>query len=1317
MNTRMKSALAALLLSSLCACAGTQAPDLAADRAALASRAGPGAGLAANRDHGLAEFFAGRPAQAREALERALDQSIGQSIDRGQHRDARALLGLGLLHHDAGRAAEARALWTEALSAYDPRDPWAAPIAELAAHRLLALVNDAPGTKEEERAFAARLLSLWQRRAALPPEARQLLAATTGQLVRLKGDEAAGARIDEERGCPGAFYISGPRGHLPRLDLAAPFPPDDPARDPGRAGYTRISAPGCELTLDGAQGRPGVMHAVAYAQVESAAAYPLTVESGGETWALYVDGALRHREDLPRRRHHLSLQLDPGWHAITLKVSVPAGKVQVQLALEGARFFKGDPASAPVIRSMQAAQGQGQSQSQKTMATLRPLSPPPGPGRADRGAVPLLLGAVVRAQQAFLSGETDEGLRALQPALALAPSCPSLHILQANLLAEDRSRPQRIVRDRARRALGAALRLDPALQRVRLNLAAIELQEDRPERAQQILDAAPKNAQAGWQTALLRHRVLRARGWLREAEAALDRARALGPAACEPLLSLASLRREFHDARGALEAARALAACNPYSDRLVDELRGAGLLAEAEAELRRLLRLEPDDEEHRAALAEVLIAQGGQGGAQAGAQAGQAGEERLREAQGILAALAARFPRTASYRVKLAGALLDLKRRPEAEAALRAGLAAYPESQELHKALLSFGAAPLLSPYRVDGRAAIAAYKADPVASGREDAAAIVLDRTVTRVLPGGARLTLTHNIIHVLTKDGADKFGEVQIPEGAEVLTLRTVKADGGTREPEDIAEKDSVSAPDLEIGDYVEFEYIDRDPAPPAFPGGFAADRFYFASGDAPLFRTEYVLVAPADMALQLDLRGPPGDADTRPQARREGDLQVLVWARKKVPRLQPEPPQAEGLLAEWIPSVRPGAGLTPARWRDYLRDRLFTTLRENDELQKVAAREAPASLSPKERAARLCAFVRANIKQGGSLDEEATEILARREGQRVVLLMALLRAAGLPAELWLVRPVSAPRLAGPLPHLEAYSEPLLVLQKGQETIYLDPFYRHAPSGFVRPALRGGEALRLGMLGPGSQPPAALFGEVALPLAGSPGPDPIDSRRVQLSMSLHADGSGEVQVVEELRGWPAVEWREELERLPEDKVRQELEQRSLGFYFPGASLLDLRYGPLTEDQAPLTVRYRFRAPRLSRVRKGEAGPAELVLPAPYPALLGRRYVGVPQRQTVLQLNYVVPTELIADVTLPQEAAAARIQPRVELSDFGRFSQEVEVKERAVRLRARFAMPVQRVLPERYPDFVRYARAVDAAEAAAALVPLAAPGAGPAAK
>ena len=211
-------------------------------------------------------------------------------------------------------------------------------------------------------------------------------------------------------------------------------------------------------------------------------------------------------------------------------------------------------------------------------------------------------------------------------------------------------------------------------------------------------------------------------------------------------------------------------------------------------------------------------------------------------------------------------------------------------------------------------------------------------------------------------------------------------------------------------------------------------------------------------------------------------------------------------------------------------------------------------------------------------------------------------------------------------------------------------------------------------------------------------------DERRLALNMALSADGSGEVTVRETLTGWPALEWREQVENIAEDKLRQQIEQRALGFYFPGASLLELKYGPMDDDTVALTVEYRFRAPRLGRSRRGDAG-GELVLPAPYPLLLGHNYVSLARRTTPLMLHYVLPTVLQAEITLPAGAKVAELAAPVKLGDFGQFAQTVTVQGGRIVLHTETALPLSRVLPDRYPRFVEFATRIDAAEEAIAVL------------
>lgn len=1278
---------------------------LESERGELERRMQQGGGTepALRRDFGWALLVEGQWGRAEKVLTEAVT---------ADPRDVRALFGLALCAQETGQHHKVQDLWLRILESAAEKpadgrsagDPWAPPIAEVAAHRLLVSGPDGTGA-EAERRLRERLQAVLGR-GTLPLEAKQLLSALLGQMLRLMGEENAARHVDVERGCPANFYVSGPVGNLPALDLLTSFPADHPWSDPQRAGYLRRSGYGCSVTLDIAGGRPGVMFATTWARFTKTGAQPLTIESGGAPWALYVDGRLSHLDQDPRRRQYLWLYLQPGWHSLVLKVGV-AGRVQVQLSAPGLTFYDGLVEQAPRTTDTGTVS-----------ARRRWLSEIP---EAKNGRDQVLR-ALLRGQQAHVSGDAEAGLDAVESVAGSVPRFASFSLLRAALLLEDRTRPERLMRDQTRTLLEQALKDEPRLLRARLSLATLMLQEDHPDQAQELLEAAPKPAEPNWQVPLLYYRVLKARSWLVEAEKALAEALMIGPSACSILEAQIDLRREYQDVRGALEAAAKMSACNRYSDRLADELVDAGRLGEAEREYLRLLGLEPENEEWRAALARLLAARRGQGD--------------LEQARLLRAGLLAQAPRSVSHRVELANLLVAMGKREDARALLHDGMRIVPESAEFQRALLALGEQGLMDSYRIDGRQVITEFLAKNPGTFDGEPAVMLLDRTVVRVLPNGARLTLTHNIIRVLTKDGLGKFGEVRIPDGAEVLTLRTIKGDGSTREPEEIPEKDSISAPDLEVGDYVEFEYLEREPALPAFPRGFLAERFYFASADAPLDRSEYVLVVPTDMPLQIDARGPikNGQRDI-PQAaiRTQDELRTYTWQRRQAARMRPEPPLSEGVIDDWMPSVRVASGLSFAGYSNYLRDRRIRTLYLGREVRALAIQIAgpdPAKSGRGEdpitapggmgklisRARQLDEWVRRNIQDGGSIEEPATAILARRQGRRDILLMALLRAAGIPCEMWLVRPLSGAQLDGPLPDLTAYREVVIAVAPsrgpgGQPVLFLDPSFRHVASGYVRPMLRGARALRLPEPTAAPPLPEASFVDVPLPSEGgataafrSAMPAGLesalrDSRRLEMDMALASDGSGEVTVRETLTGGPAVEWREHVENLALEKLRQELEQRALGFYFPGASLGDLKYGPMERDDEPLVVEYRFHAPHLARQR-GESG-SELVLPAPYPVLLSRNYIHVSNRQTPLLVHYVVPTVLDANIHLPVGARLIQTTPNLDLSEFGRFSQRVTSAPAGDRvlLHTELSLPLIRIAPERYPQFVSFSRRIDSAE------------------
>jgi len=195
---------------------------------------------------------------------------------------------------------------------------------------------------------------------------------------------------------------------------------------------------------------------------------------------------------------------------------------------------------------------------------------------------------------------------------------------------------------------------------------------------------------------------------------------------------------------------------------------------------------------------------------------------------------------------------------------------------------------------------------------------------------------------------------------------------------------------------------------------------------------------------------------------------------------------------------------------------------------------------------------------------------------------------------------------------------------------------------------------------------------------------------------LAIRADASGHVDVREQLSGWLAVEWRDVKDQTDQSRLRQEFEQRSLGFFFPGAQLESLDFHGFAErGRGPVEVDYKFTAPRLFR----DEGSGRVAVAPLFPSLLTRRYVVLPSRTRALQLGTTPPTDLDATVVLPR-GARAQTPPPVEVkTQFGRFSQRITFDGGALHIVRHLEMPLQRVEPADHAAFIAFARAVDEAE------------------
>jgi tetratricopeptide (TPR) repeat protein len=1233
--------------------------------ASASSRPGGASASAAAADDGWRDLIDGRSERAAAAFERRL---------AAQPNDRLARFGRATLAFERGDGPRALDDYTAVLegaaadgeAAGDAAGPaLLAPVAALRAGELL---------EEVPAAIAARA-HVEDRLAALPPErlawqARVELARIGDAIARRHGDPARLDRAARAAGCARQVFLAGSAGSLPHLDLDGAAPATPPA------AWQPVLTPGCRVSVPPWDGRVGVQILKTAVEVP-AGHYEIVIEAAAEA-RLRVDAApVHHHGDEHRygpRVSALSTDLTAGRHDIELRVGTSGTRTDVALWVLGATPAKFIDPRTPNSVLPSAA-----------ITVRRPGSAAPAhlasEGASAGGPGPPALTLYLRAVIAERLGDVE---RALDEAEALSKRRTfAVGLVEAARIARaDPTRPVAFARDAARGLLRAAVAADPHLARALLALALAELDADLAREAIDEAREAAAAAPAWWRPELTLATALRARGLDFDADRALDRAaEKAGPidgapcAVAEALLHRADERR---DLGLQMPLAERLERCEGASDARADRLRARGDLAGALAALRLAVAMEPDRDDLQGDLAGVLAARGDRAAALA-----------------VTAALAAAAPYDAGLRIRLADAQAAAGDAAAARRTLADALRLRPDVPDVRRAARAGGVDGPLDAFRIDGRQVIRDFEA----SGRRYAApaVMVLDRTVHRVFPDGSQLVLTHNIVGVQSKDGIDRWGEVAVPAGAEILILRTHKKDGTTREPEAIAGKETISAADLAVGDFVEWETLESKGPSDAFArGGFIGDRFYFQSFDAPLDRTEYLLVTPPEMRLDADSRaGAPAPVVTAGAA---GAPSVTTFAARHVAQLYAERSSVPAI--EFVPSVRVSSQASWAAWGRFLAEQIYGTWRTSPSVRQLAARLArEAGASPAARAAAIVRFVTGDIEAGDDLRESASATLARGSGNRLALALALARELGVPArpELARSRLVADTGAAVTPQELDDFGDMLIRFDTGGAApIYADLRLRHAPFGYLPPGLEGAKTMALD----------GTFGVARGPGADGDG---ADQRVVDMTIRLDEKGGGRAMATEELTGLPALEWAELLDRFGSDraKLRQDFEQRWLGVQFPGARLddlsVDLTSAPSSSPfPTHVRVRYSFVSPRLA-VRSNQ----EIKLsPTFFRSQPGRRFATEARRSTTLMLGFDVPFRLTATLVLPSAAKLVDASPAragvVARRGAYRFLEERTPRPGSpdvLLLRRESALPITRVTPSEYAGVAADLRRVDGLE------------------
>ncbi len=1189
----------------------------------------PAERAATHRDLGwLLWAHLGAPDQARAAFERA-----AQVAGTRPHPWVTAgLASLADLRLDVERAAT---LWAETLSQVaaarqHPETALPTPLglrrtrlAELAVSRLQEQLRHARAPWP-----VARLERLY--RLDLPPLARAALALQIAHQRRRQGRAQPAQTWQDRAGCLATYRVSRRLGQFPRLDLLRPLRGE---RQALRGARVR-PAVGCRLVLRSADGRAGVQIAEAVVRREHAGPALLQLAWRGPL-GVAVNGAPLldpHTEATPRPiLRTLKVSLKKGLNRLRFKVPVSARRRMLHARVVSL--------GAPLPR---------------------PRPRPRGAPRAARRERLLYapLHWLLQVHHALERGLPDAGREAAAHLATRTPRFSWGRLFAGRLEQADPLQPQSVGQSRARAMYQAGLKSHPGAHRLRLRLAELLRQQSKSKKALQLLTlrkGLPAEARRIMTYARLQlYRDLRWQDLAAREAAALAQRYPGWRAAWKLHLTLA---RQEHHAAHIRQAARHLHRLDATSLQWARILAQQGELKKALAELDRVARLTTPS--RGLAWRATWLEQTGPPAA-----ARKARRDHLE---------AARWD--AERRLALADLLVAQRRPGPARHLLQQGFAAHPEQKDLFWALQVLGAPDPLAPFRVDGAKAVADYEQAHWAPGRRPV--YVLDRTVIRVLPSGGRLVLTHQIVHLRTKEALGQFGEVRLPPGARVLTLRTRKKDGSTREPEERSGRRSVSLPDLEVGDYIEAEYVTAAPPAPTWrPGGFYASSFSFRSPQAHFFRSELVMVTPQGLRLQTSRWG----AVPKPVVTRRGALRITRYTARRMERLEPEPLSAQ--LRGPLPTIHIGARVS---WPAFLRQRqeLLWGLDTASYGVRRLARRLCATGTPEARARRVYGWVQSNVEESGGLYVSASHTLARRSGSRLELLRSLLAECHLgPARLQFLWPRQLEFRPGGLPPFGAYRQPLLALTLAGRTVRLLPQLQQAPFGYLPPMLNGAWAVTL-------ETPDA-------PPRRTPTRPEAEARETRLRVILRPDGSAVVSGEERLQGLIALQLRAAIRRVPEQKLRQFLERAFFGRYFAGASLTRLVFEHRKNPDQPLILRYRLSVPQLAH----PAGSRLAMRAGFYPARVGRVFAALPQRKLPLRLGPLGPHRLVADIELPSGYRLASAPPKQHLkSDWGRFQLRVTMKGNTVHLARELRVPYRVVTPRDYPAFAQWAARVDRAE------------------
>jgi cellulose synthase operon protein C len=1129
-------------------------------------------------------------------------------------------------------------------------------LAPMAAHAVSSLAGRAQAMDERILARAPEALA----HGASGDAAFYLRVALAS--VQARRDATAALALRSDTGLVSSVSLVGPLAALRDLAFDAQVPPERDGAVPaslsgpfGSMAVRTIPTPDGELSLGGEGAQGDVYLVAADMEVQTAATYVIRTGGNG-AYRTVLDGTvLAARRPFAAPAGLVSARgvtLSAGRHRLLVVLLRGERAASISLAV-----FRAD--GQPSALRFQPATGQPAQWAGAVAFSVAGVQPSAADIRdallAEAGPQLATFLAVRDAE-----GRDRDGAKRLLAARPL-PSAPAWAALQAQVALLDGTLPQKVARGRAAQFLDAALAKDATDVASLLARGALALEEQRMSQAGESIRAArAAHTPVGFPVDLLEARLSLALGLDAQGDAFAAEALKAVEGNCAAL----GLRYDLAMRREAVaESDRLLGLlrnCPGEEGRAVEHAKARGHLAEAVTLAEKRLSLDPASLALAQGLATLLLA-----------------EKHPAEAVKLLRATHTLWPRNPSV-LKQLGELLALEKDTKGALAVRQEALVLDGGDLSLRRLVErqLTGKEVLQAQFLDGRAALKAYQS---AQHEEEAPSVlVLDAAATRAYADGSTVDRIHTVQKVLDQSGIQEVAEVGLPPGAQLLTLRTLKADGKVLEPEAIEGKETISMPGVAVGDAVEQEFLLAHAARgPAVPG-WTAGAFYFQVAQVPDAFATYTVLAPSGSGMAVDAHNMK---TSEVVTGKDGD--VFHEEVRRSPAFIPEPEGPPG-ANEVLPVVLVGAG---AHGQEQLltagMDNALERLRPSAEVETFARTAAGARTGLEAVRAIYAAVHGRLLGRDAGLGQSAAASLAQERGSRLALLRASLTTLGIPTRLVAIRTFSVDPARYTFPNEGLY--PYLCLRaepQGAKPVWLDTLIRYAPFGEIPEQAAGGRE-------------AYLLPEPGLPLEAvhtPPAGSAAHGKEVTLEMALDADGTLVGKAADVYRGFEAAQLAEALEALSSEEKQQAL-QSALSAYFGGAELSNIQVEAVRAVGGTVTVRYNFRAPHFARLE----GQRMVLGPLTYPTFLGRRYVQAGQRRLPLFIDSTEAVHSRVTLTLPPGWVLDAPLPKAQVEGaFGLFTRAEAVAGSKVSVDENYRLDMARIPVARYDAFAQFAGEVD---------------------